>query len=396
MVRILFVDDDPCVLQGLERLLHNMRNEWEMHFVQSAKEGLDLVSQSDYDVVVSDIQMPEMDGIQFLSELKIHHPRIVRIALSGHAERRAIIKSLGYTHRFLSKPCEPDTLKSTVTTACALRDLLDSEHLREVVTGMDVLPSSSIISQELNKELEKPEPSIARIGATIEKDPAITAKILQMSNSAFFGVRQRVSDAAQAVSILGIDSIKMLLSITEVFSSFASKKTNAVDIEQIYEHSLRVGSLVRVLLKAERFDVQATEETIASGLLHDIGKLVLAWKSPDDYHKAMNIAKSDDCHSYSAEKAVFNATHAEVGAYLLGLWGLPETIVEIIAFHHKLDNSGATTFNPLIAVHFADAYDHAANGHNLENYLDMEYLMNIGLTERIPQWRDSCDELQLI
>lgn len=396
MLRILFVDDEPCVLQGLERLLHNMRKEWEMHFAQSAKEGLDLVAESDFDVVVSDIRMPEMDGLQFLAELKEKYPRIVRIVLSGNSERHAIIKSLGYTHRFLSKPCEPDTLKSSVTAACALRDLLDSDHLREVLTGMDVLPSSSNISVQLNEELEKPEPSVSKIGKIIEKDPAITAKILQMSNSAFFGVRQRVSDVAQAVSILGIDSVKMLLSVSEVFSTFASKTTGAVNIEHIYDHSLRVSSLVRGLMKTEGFDARITEDAIVSGLLHDIGKLVLAWKSPDEYQKAMNMSMHDNINTHVAEKTVFNATHAEIGAYLLGLWGLPETIVENIAFHHKLENSGSTIFTPLIAVHFADAYDHASPDHGLEEYLDMEYLSSIGLSVKIPEWRDACEELEFL
>lgn len=397
MIRIMFVDDDPQVLQGLQRLFHSMHREWEMHFFDSAEAGLELLSQLDFDVVVSDVMMPGMDGIEFLSEIKNRHPQTIRIALSGQCQRSEIIKSLGSTHRFLSKPCEPDTLRSVVSAACALRDVLASDHLRNMIAGMDVLPSPSKISRELNDALAEQDVSISKLGSIIEKDPAVAAKILQMANSAFFGVVHKISNIAQAVSILGIDSVKMLMSISEIFSSFKLDSSTQKEASHIYEHSLRVGGFVRELTKYEKLEAHAVEDAIVAGLLHDIGRLVLAWKSPYQYKKVTSLV-GRGAASCQAEMDVFGATHAEVGAYLLGLWGLPETIVEVIAFHHTPYKSGATTFTSITATHVANAFDHASHGSKIEDFLDTDHMSAIGMEERVPCWKNACglsDELRL-
>jgi len=392
MIKILFVDDEPNVLEGLQRLLRPMRNEWYTQYVESGTDALELLEQSEFDVVVSDVKMPEIDGVELLSEVRTRYPSIIRIALSGHSDRQSIIRSLASTHRFLSKPCDPETLKSAITAACALRAMLGNDNLRTIVSGMDVLPSPAGVSQQLNRELASPEISISRIAMIIGKDPAIAAKILQMANSAFFGVRNKVSSLSQAVSVLGIDSVKMLLSVTEIFSVFNSDISNKANTINIYEHSLRVGNLVRELAKAEGLPAHSLEDAVAAGLLHDIGKLVLAWKSSAKFAKYNSMMKQEQLSCCEAENLVFGTTHAEVGAYLLGLWGLPEIVVEVLAFHHTPSLSGGSVISPLTVVHFANAYDYMNDKTTLESNLDMEYLSNPAFVDKIPYWKSICDE----
>lgn len=390
MKKILFVDDEPRVLQGLRRLLYPMRNDWDMHFAESAEEGLRVLEESEFDVVVSDIKMPGMDGIEFLGEIKSRYPRIVRIVLSGESNRDAVLKSLGSTHRYLSKPCEPDTLKSIVTSACALRDLLGSDNVRKVVTGMDALPSPSGIGNELTMELSSPDASVVKIGSIIEKDPAITAKMLQMANSAFFGQRQRVSSVGQAVSVLGLDAVRMLVSVAEVFSAFGFDSAGKAEAERLSQHSMRVGAYARQLATKEGLSANALEDSLTAGLLHDIGKLVFAWKYPNDYRKTITLAAEKKISSWEAEMTVLGATHAEVGAYLLGLWGLPETVVTVIAFHHSPSKCCAGPFSPLAAVHLADAFDCDDRGYDMADYIDVDYLEASGFKDRLELWRCVC------
>ncbi len=394
MIRILFVDDEQNVLEGLQRLLRPMRKEWDIECVESGAVALELLGKSEFDVVVSDVKMPEMDGVEFLSEVRTHFPSIVRIVLSGHSDRQSIIRSLASTHRFLSKPCDSETLKSSISAACALRDMLGNSNLRTLVSGMDTLPSPTGVSQQLTKELGSPEVSISRIALIIGKDPAIAAKILQMANSAFFGVRNKVSSLSQAVSVLGIDSVKMLLSVTEIFSVFDSNLSNKANASRIYEHSLRVGSLVRELAKAESLSAHSLEDAVAAGLLHDIGQLVLAWKSPAKYAKCMSLMAKEGKKACEAEQQIFGTTHAEVGAYLLGLWGLPENIVEVLAFHHTPSLSGGSVINPLTIVHFANAYDGMNNSLPFEDNLDAEYFTNQVFAEKIEYWKSICEEAE--
>jgi putative nucleotidyltransferase with HDIG domain len=390
MKTILFVDDEPMVLQGLNRMLRPLRDEWETHFAQSAADGLELLEKREFDVVVSDIRMPGMDGAEFLAQVKKRYPTVVRIALSGHSERETIVKTLSATHTFLSKPCDPDTLKAVVTAACALRETLSSDHLRKVVSGLGALPSPSGISKELGRVLESPDVSTASIGAVVGKDPAVAAKILQMANSAFFGMRHRVSSIGQAVAVLGIDALKMLLSASEIFLTFGSKSLAPSETDQLYKHSLQVGTFAGKLATAEGLAAQQIEDAVAAGLLHDIGKLVLAWKSRADYLDSVKLAREKDISTWQAELGVFGATHADVGAYLLGLWGLPEAIVEATAFHHDPARAGTTSFAPHLAVHVADALDRASGRDPLDRYLDMAFLTTAHLADRLPEWQQLC------
>ena len=103
--RILFVDDEPLVLQGLQRMLRPMRNEWEMAFVESGRRALEEMATLPFQVVVSDMRMPGMNGAQFLSHVQELYPRTVRLILSGHADKDLIMKCVGTAHQFLAKPC---------------------------------------------------------------------------------------------------------------------------------------------------------------------------------------------------------------------------------------------------------------------------------------------------
>ena len=105
--RLLFVDDEAMVLSGLRRALHGMRAEWDMHFVDGAEAALKILDEMPFDVVVSDMRMPKMDGAQLLERVKMRHPDVIRMVLSGQSSRAAVLRSLAPAHQFLSKPCDP-------------------------------------------------------------------------------------------------------------------------------------------------------------------------------------------------------------------------------------------------------------------------------------------------
>ena len=119
--RILFVDDEPMVLKGLQRTLRKMRNVWEMTFSSSSKEALEILGSGTFDVIVSDLRMPEIDGMQLLTEVKNKHPEVIRIILSGQVEQDTTFKSVQVAHQSLSKPCDADILKQTLNELFALR-----------------------------------------------------------------------------------------------------------------------------------------------------------------------------------------------------------------------------------------------------------------------------------
>jgi HD-like signal output (HDOD) protein len=374
-------------------MLRPLRHEWQVEFARSGPEALSVLAQSPFDVVVSDMRMPGMDGAQLLNEVMRRYPRIVRIVLSGHSDWESILRSVGPAHQFLAKPCDADTLKATVVRACVLRDLLTDEMLKQLVSQLKSLPSLPSLYLELMEELQSKNSSIQKVGQIVAKDVGMSAKILQLVNSAFFGLCRHVSSPAQAVVFLGADTIKALVLSVHIFSQLDSTRLRNFSIDALWNHSLQTSAFSKLLSKTENADPKIVDYAGMAGLLHDSGKLVLAANLPDHYNAALNLSREQNLTLREAEREVFGATHAEIGAYLLGLWGLPDPIVEAVAFHHHPTRCLDQQFSPLTAVHVANALQHeihptpAAKG---APQVDFNYLKEIGLVDRLPVWRDVC------
>ncbi len=394
MRRILFVDDEPNILQGLQRMLRPMRHEWDMTFTGSGQEALQILEESNCDIVVSDMRMPVMDGAQLLEEVQKLYPQTVRIILSGHSDRELTLKSVGVAHQFLAKPCDAEKLKGTVARACALREMLSDEGLERLVSRLQTLPSVPSLYTAVVEELQNPNSSLKQIGEIISRDVGMAAKILQLVNSAFFGLRNHVSSPAEAVSLLGLDTVKALVLSVQIFFQYSKAKLPCFSIDELWLHSLKVGSNSQSIAKRERPDREASDDALMAGLLHDSGKLVLAANLPEQFGKAISLATERRICLEAAEREVFGASHAEVGGYLLGLWGLPNPIVEAVALHHHPGKSLGQSFAPLTAVHAANVLDHEKTDnptHGVASSMDMEYLLSLKMEERISEWRKICE-----
>jgi HD-like signal output (HDOD) protein len=343
--RVLFVDDEPLVLQGLQRMLRPLRAEWDMEFVESGPKALERVAQAPFDVVVSDMRMPGMNGAQLLNEVMKRHPSTIRLILSGHADQDLIMKCVGSTHQYLAKPCEPEALRATIANASSLGSSLRNETLRKLVSQMDRLPSIPSLYTQVLEKLQQPEVPLDEVGEVIAKDIGMTAKILKLVNSAFFGLRRQISNPAEAVTYLGMETIKALVLSINAFSQYEHVKLGNVSLESIWNHSLVVAAAARAVAHAQGTEAKLAEEAFVAGMLHDTGKLVLASNCASRYDEAVKLAHDKQIALGEAEQQVFGANHADVGGYLLGLWGLPVPVVEAIALHHRPDQSLSKTFH---------------------------------------------------
>ena len=391
MKNILFVDDEPVLLDGLRRSLRSMRNEWTMTFADGGEEALKALERTPFDVVVSDMRMPKMDGAQLLNEVQRRYPHIVRIVLSGYSDKEMIFHSIRATHQFLAKPCEPEQLKTTIRRACALQDVLKNEALRALMTGMPAIPSLPAILLEIKKEAESETSSLKTIGKIIVKDMGMTAKILQLANSAFFGVRGPVSTVEQAVNFLGLETVQALILVAHVFSQFSAKHLSTFQISRLWEESLETGALALEIAKAEGCTPFETEQAYTAGLLHDMGILVLAANCADEFSAILVEAAAKKGTVWELERSEIGITHAELGAYMLGLWGLSDPIVEAVAYHHRPGECVGKTFAPVTAVHVADALlpclsQYGADGGSPS--IDTAYLERLRLSDRIPVWKE--------
>ncbi|HMR63525.1 MAG TPA: response regulator [Anaerolineae bacterium] len=390
--QILFVDDEPMLLRGVRRQLVDMQECWKMVFVQSGEEALKTLSQAStpFDVLVTDIRMPGLDGVQLLKKVQEQFPPMIRIVLSGQVDQKAALRTAGLAHQFLSKPCQTLELKSVLSQALRQRKLLRSKSLRELTSQLKTLPSQPALYDELVAEIESPKASIKQVGYIISQDVAMTAKILQLVNSAFFGLGRRVSDPGQAVMLLGLDIIKALVLSIHIFGQFSAVKGSPVSLPGLQQHSLAVAALARRIAQVEKLDLQSTNFAFAAGLLHDVGRLVLVTNLLSDYGRAIELKSSQGLSLLEAERQIFGATHTEVGAYLMGLWGLPDPVVETLAFHHQPSSSRNKQLDPLTTVHVANVLVHEGGSGALStaSEFDETYLVEIGCLDKVPQWRE--------
>lgn len=393
--RILFVDDEARVLRGLRRSLDDMRDEWETAFANSGQEALELMAREPFDVIVSDMQMPGMTGVELLNEVRRLHPHTVRLALSGQSSKESVLKSVGPIHQYLPKPCDLQVLQRTLSRLWTLRDLLAVPKLQSLLTNLERLPSLPSIYTTLMKELESPDGSLKEVGRIVGQDISMSAKVLQLVNSAFFGVPRHISSPRQAVGALGLDTVKALALAVCVFTPFEDAAVKDLAIEPLWEHSMAVGAFAKQISTAEHADPKTVDHAFIAGMLHDVGKLVLASTLPDDYIDAMAQAGQKGINLADAERDVIGATHAQLGAYLLGLWGFSDHVLQAVACHHDQSQSAADGFGPVVAVHVANVLAHElcpARVVGLQPTMDHTALEKLGLSGRLETWRKACQE----
>ena len=393
MKTLLFVDDEPRLLQGLERQLHGMRNEWQLLFAESGPQALQLMSASPVDVIVTDMMMPGMDGAELLDQVMKLHPSAVRLVLSGHADQEAVLRLVGPAHQYLSKPCNPEELRAAIARSLAIQDLLGSQSLRELVSRIPCLPSLPSLHNDITTELRKEDPSVERVSEIISRDIAMTSKILQLVNSAFFGLPQPASSVNEATFYLGLATVRALVLSLQVFSQFDARVAGDLSINELSRHCWMTGVFARRIARIMRCDPKTDDQCFLAGLLHDLGHLILATGVPDKYPGLLRSARAEGRNITELERENFGATHAEVGAHLLGLWGLPMPVIEAVAFHHQPAVCPSQGFAPVIAVHLADAFacdPGATHPEPFRNQVDLPLLTTRGLAASIEPWRELC------
>lgn len=376
MLKVLFVDDDASVLSGLKRMLRSLRADWQMAFAQSGRDALVKLSEQPFDILVTDLKMPEMSGVELLTKVKANYPKTIRFALSGYADMEMQLECTQTAHQFIAKPADAELLKSAIARAYSLRSLISDLELQKLIGGVRSLPSVPQLYHELLHETASEDASIKKVGEIISKDPAMTAKLLQLANSAFFGLGRRVDSALQAASYLGVDRIKSLVISINLFSSYEAMELSGVDLQKLALQGQLTGLLAQRIAQEQSLAEKDCNYALMAGMLCDVGKLVLAGSSPRTFESTSFI----------------DSYHARIGAYLLGVWGLPDPIVEAVAFHHSPQSVDENHFSLVSVVHVADALVHEhinSKGDNSDlSPLDFSYLEAVGKAHCLEKWRE--------
>jgi HD-like signal output (HDOD) protein len=390
MKNILFVDDESKILDGLRRMLHADRTRWNIEFAVGGEAALQACESAAFDVVISDMRMPGMDGATLLGHIRDRLPSAARIILTGYSEISLAARSVHVAHRFLAKPCNAAELRTTIERLCTLQDVLCAAEIRQVIGTVGALPSLSTTYTALTQALSQPNSSIDQVTRILEHDVAMSAKVLQLVNSAFFGLAQTVTSLQNAAAYLGMETIKNLALASEAFRIFVPDSRISESVfEAIQQHAWASASIAVALpLESRTRDV-----TVLSALLQDVGRIVLASKMPDTFCSVQARAKERGCEPFEAEEEILGTSHAEIGAYLLGLWGLPNLAVEAIAHHHHPNRIPHSGFDSSVALYVAGLLAYELKTHPRDETgaelreFDRTCLDGLGLLPRFAEFR---------
>lgn len=390
MRNILFVDDEEAVLDGLQDSLRTHRRRWNMNFALGGEAAMSQLAEGTFDVIVSDVRMPGVDGVDVLQYAKDHHPKTIRIALTGYSDDANTIKLTKLAQRYLTKPCSVADLDDAICRDSGLVEAFDLPVVQELAGSAGRLPIGDSVQQQLMRCLNTDDNSLESLADIIEKEPALTAKVLQLANSAFFRRQSSVTSARHAVSYLGFDVMRSLLLADQLFNTPSDCHTpNRLDIEALSEHS----NLCSIIAKAITPENDPMPTAMTAGLLHDVGKIVIARSRPELLPQLLMVSDegTKTWVDTERERDILGCSHAEVGGYFLNLWGIPTDIVEAVTFHDDPGKIFTKDLDAIGIVHISNYLAHwvrsGSDKEDVEKKLDTDYIFRWDAMEKVDDWR---------
>ncbi len=351
---VLFVDDDVALLDAWQLALRDYRKDWASEFLSCPLKASELLDARQFDVVVANQFMPEMDGIRFLSVVEQRQPQSVRIMISDTPNFEGIIHAIGPSHQFITKPFSPEELIDLLERTYNLHKALADPVLRREIAKLRSLPTPPDVFMRLTQEIQKGDPSARSIAGMMSEDVALTAEILRVTNSGYFGLETKVYDVFQAIRLLGMETVHALICAAGVFRQFDFEPDMAAFLDDLDVHCLLVATQARHVAHKLELREGLKDQAFCAGMLSCVGTLVLMNVYPEKMRTLFSRVLLGENYT-DVERELFGASQGEIGAYLLGLWGFSDIVVEAVLYHDHPSACSYQDHSALTCVHLARA-----------------------------------------
>lgn len=378
---VLFVDDERRILDGLRRMFRANRSKWDMRFALSGAEAIEELTKRPADVVVSDMRMPGMCGSVLLNRIRVEWPETIRFILSGQTDQAELLEDIGCIHQFIQKPCDPELLEHAIARTRSLASALESSKLRRVVSGVQSLPIVSQVYTDLVEELNSDSSNADSIARIIEKDIGLSTKILQLVNSAFFGMPRKTVSVKDATVLIGISNLQQIVTTAQIFDTLGQDKDTHGFVSQIWSRSSDIGATARQLAQDSGLDKEHCDTAYLSGVLSHIGRAILARTMPQEFTALVETAKDSRSSIRALEIEQFGIPQESLGAYALGIWGFSDSIVDSVA-HQEVPAMSRVVDqrHPIVWLHLARSMN--CSGLTTETAaLDREWAESLGIED---------------
>jgi HD-like signal output (HDOD) protein len=382
---ILLAVADPQTLVDINQALGA---EWEATSVASEADALAQLEKRSFDALLVDFNLGSPDASELLNQTLEKRPETIRFLLAHEADLALVAAKVLGSHQILPKPIEPTSLKSRIENG--LSDSNSDQSCSDAAIDADAPPTIPCVYSEVLKALDSPGVTNEQVGEIIARDEALTFEVLMLTRSAYMGLPNDITDPAKAVESLGLETVKALVMALRFLAEHSNLRPGYLSLEQLWQHSTHVAQIARDLVLFETKNRTLASQALAAGLLHDLGKVVLATNFDDLYGRVHSLARKQPVPLWDIEKEMFGANHGEIGACLVGMWNLPSSIVEAAAFHHEPPLGEHEDLTPLAAVHIANVLEHQlrpSDEFRVAPIINAAFLNELGLLQRLPVWR---------
>ena len=389
---ILFVDDNENVINGIQRLMRPYRDQWQFFFTRSGPDALAIMEKQQIDLIISDMMMHEMRGDELLTKVSQLYPATVRMILSGYADEETLKSGLKVAHQYLSKPCTSDILREAIAQVFKIQGCVNNPRIIAGVGDVSKLPSLPKIYQELNAAIANEETTTTDIAKIFASDMVLSAKLLQLINSPYFGLNRFISNLNEAINLIGVKRLNNLVLSVHLKTSFPIRNPEMERyMEYLWQDAGRVSELARLIALSENQQEDRPDQAYLGGLLHNMGLLIFFSGAEDKLKCYLDKVKTTDLPVEQLENEIFGYTRSEAAAYILSLWKIPPRIIEAILLQTTPHETEYNDVNALTAVHVAacllkptvsDDYSRL-----FEMTLDTDYLQRIKKLDRVTDWQ---------
>lgn len=393
---ILFVDEDEATLNAIKSVFIRMTEALDLHFTTTAREALGMIERLDPEVAFVGLNLRDGNGVDLLARISDRRPDTVRVFMSDHPNDQSTYNSFEIGHQFIAKPIDKNRVKLVLFEALSFRELMNDEQVISVVNSMKRIPSLPKLYHQIMRLLWSPDSTIDQIASLIAKDMGMTSNILRLANSAFYAPGKSVDNIDDAVHMLGLKTIKTLVLMIHIFDETEERILDRLHLRGLWDHSFTVARYAEFIAKNEGMGSHFKEICSTAGLLHSIGRLILATNYPDQYAKVQEklAVSNNDSTVSELERAIIGVDHCEVGAYLLGIWGIPHPITNVVLHHNTPSKTLCDTLSPLVVVHVANVLAHEQEDDCSAPFvkLDGKIVGDLSLADKIDVWRDKIIE----
>lgn len=333
--KILFVDDEDRILQGLKRMLRPLSSSYELLFASSADEALKIICKEKINIICSDMKMPQKDGAQLLAEIQNIAPSTIRLVLSGQAEESHILRALPYAHQYLPKPCDAINLRETIENVSYLSTKLPNAKIRESILRIRAIPSSKNVLVEFLALLGNTKPSVEDLAELAKMDIGISTKILHLISCGFLRAKTTACSMTEAIKIVGIDILKRLVDEYPIF--YHPTDTESIKLlEHINELAVLLGISLEEYSRTENFP--APELNYLRGLSLLSGRIILATEYPTLYTAYFTQNPKQRSSLIEFEKNAFGLSTLAISAAINYLWGVTRIFEGTKGEHQPIPN----------------------------------------------------------